>query len=58
MRSYRVWEHGSPDAMRLDLLPDLVPGPGELVVDVKAAGVGFVDVLMVSYRPAFLLTRT
>lgn len=50
MRSYRVWEHGSPKAMKIDTLPALSPGAGEVVVAVKAAGVGFVDTLMVSGR--------
>lgn len=47
MRSYRVWEHGAPDTMRIDDLPDLVPGPGEIAVDVKAAGINFPDVLVI-----------
>lgn len=50
MRSYRVWELGSPKDMKIDTLPDLVPGRDEVVVDVAAAGVGFVDTLVVSGR--------
>lgn len=50
MRSYRVQELGSPRNMKIDELPDLVPGPEEVVVDVAAAGVGFVDTLAVSGR--------
>ncbi|SFU16923.1 NADPH:quinone oxidoreductase family protein [Mesorhizobium sp. YR577] len=50
MRSYRVWELGSPNDMKIEDLPDLVPGQDEIVVDVEAAGVGFVDTLVVSGR--------
>ncbi len=57
MRSYRVWEHGSPSSMRIDTLDDLVPGPGEMVVDVKAAGINFPDVLVVSGKYQILPPR-
>ncbi|MFG1346633.1 NADPH:quinone oxidoreductase family protein [Xanthobacter autotrophicus DSM 431] len=36
--------------MTIDALPDLSPGSGEVAVDVVAAGVGFVDTLVVSGR--------
>lgn len=57
MRSYRVWEHGAPASMRLDEIADLVPGPGEMVVDVKAAGINFPDVLVVSGKYQILPPR-
>jgi len=57
MRSYRVWEHGAPTTMRVDELPDLVPGPGQMVVDVKAAGINFPDVLVVSGKYQILPPR-
>lgn len=38
---------GPPDSLELQDLPDLVPGPGEVAVDVRAAGVNFPDVLTV-----------
>lgn len=57
MRSYRVWEHGAPSTMRVDELPDLVPGPGQMVVDVKAAGINFPDVLVVSGKYQILPPR-
>lgn len=50
MRSYRVWELGSPKAMKIDHLDDLVPGAREVIIAVKAAAVGFVDTLVVSGR--------
>lgn len=50
MRSYRIMEYGSPEAMRIAHLPDPVPGANEVVVDVAAAAVGFVDTLVVAGR--------
>lgn len=48
MRGYRVWEYGAPSTMRLEEIADLVPGRGELVVDVKAVGINFPDGLVIS----------
>ena len=41
----KAW--GPPDSLELQDLPDLMPGPGEVAVDVRAAGVNFPDVLTV-----------
>jgi NADPH2:quinone reductase len=41
----KAW--GPPDSLELQDLPDLVPGPGEAAIDVRAAGVNFPDVLTV-----------
>jgi NADPH2:quinone reductase len=41
----KAW--GPPDSLELQDRPDLVPGPGEVAVDVRAAGVNFPDVLTV-----------
>ncbi|HEV2673046.1 MAG TPA: NADPH:quinone oxidoreductase family protein [Aliidongia sp.] len=57
MRSYRVWEHGLPSTMRIDTLPDLVPQHGEMVVDVKAAGINFPDTLVISGKYQILPCR-
>lgn len=57
MRSYRVWEHGAPSSLRLDEVDGLAPGPGEMVVDVKAAGINFPDVLVVSGKYQILPPR-
>ncbi|SUD69759.1 putative zinc-containing alcohol dehydrogenase [Pseudomonas putida] len=48
MRSYRVHEHGEPYTLQIDELPQLEPKAGEIVVDVKAAGINFPDVLVIS----------
>ncbi len=46
MRAIRVKNFGGPETMRLEETPDLKPGPGQVLVRVKAAGVNPVDVYM------------
>ena len=43
MRALRVHAFGQPPELRLDDLPDPEPGEGEVLVEVKAAGVNPVD---------------
>ena len=43
MKAIRVQEFGGPEVMNLEEVPDLRPGPDEVVVRVKAAGVNPVD---------------
>ena len=47
MKAVRCKDWGPIDSLVVESLPDLVPGAGEVVVDVKAAGVNFPDVLTV-----------
>ncbi|MCC2955880.1 NADPH:quinone oxidoreductase family protein [Massilia sp. IC2-477] len=47
MKAVRCKDWGPIDSLVIEDLPDLVPGKGEVVVDVKAAGVNFPDVLTV-----------
>ncbi|MET8360536.1 quinone oxidoreductase [Micromonospora sp. NPDC005171] len=44
MRAVVVNRPGGPDALEVVRLPDPRPGPGEVLVDVAAAGVNFIDV--------------
>lgn len=44
MRAIRVIQHGGPEQLRLETLPDPEPDSGEVLVRVAAAGVNFVDV--------------
>ncbi|HST67510.1 MAG TPA: quinone oxidoreductase [Mycobacteriales bacterium] len=44
MRAALIRAHGGPEAIEVAELPDPEPGPGQLLVDVAAAGVNFVDV--------------
>jgi len=57
MRAYQVVEFGPPSALQLKEVDDLVPGEGQIVVDVAAAGINFPDVLVVSGRYQILPPR-
>ncbi|MFI9024421.1 NADPH:quinone oxidoreductase family protein [Streptomyces sp. NPDC053560] len=47
MKAWRVHANGEPrEAMRLDEVPDPQPGPGQLLLRVKAANVNFPDALL------------
>ncbi|WP_321953059.1 NADPH:quinone oxidoreductase family protein [Paraburkholderia bannensis] len=50
MRAIRCNQFGPPDTLTLEDLPDLVPGPGQVVIDVKAAAVNFPDVLIIENK--------
>jgi NADPH2:quinone reductase len=43
VKAIRVHEFGGPEVMKLEEVPDLVPGPGQVVVRVYAAGVNPVE---------------
>ncbi|MER6560525.1 NADPH:quinone oxidoreductase family protein [Streptomyces sp. NPDC001027] len=47
MRAALVQEFGPPRSLVLEEVPDLEPGPGEVVIAVGAAGVNFPDILVV-----------
>ncbi len=44
MHGYRVAQHGGVDVLQWQLLPDPVPGPGEVVVKVAAVGINHLDI--------------
>ncbi|GLW52205.1 quinone oxidoreductase family protein [Kitasatospora phosalacinea] len=44
MHAIRIEAHGGPETMRWTELPDPVPGPGEVLVRLAAAGVNYMDV--------------
>ena len=46
MKAIRAHTFGEPDVLQLDEVGDPVPGPGEVVIDVKAAGVNPADTYM------------
>ena len=43
MKAIRVHGFGGPDVMKYEEVPDLVPGPGQVVVRVRAVGVNPVE---------------
>jgi 2-desacetyl-2-hydroxyethyl bacteriochlorophyllide A dehydrogenase len=45
MRAVVLRKVGSPQTLALETIPDPTPGPGEVVIAVRAAGVNFADVL-------------
>lgn len=60
MKAIQVSSFGPAEVMRLVEVPDLVPGPGQVVVQVKAAGVNPVDTYIRSglYQPELKLPYT
>ncbi|SPB16984.1 NADPH:quinone oxidoreductase [Caballeronia novacaledonica] len=53
MRAVRCNQHGLPDTLSVETLPDLHPDAGEVVIDVKAASVNFPDVLVIQNKYQF-----
>jgi len=41
-------EYGPPEKLAIQEFPDPVPGPGEILVGIKAAGINFPDVLLIA----------
>jgi NADPH2:quinone reductase len=46
MRAVRSHDESGPAGVRVDDVPEPKPGPGEVLLDVKAAGLNFPDVLL------------
>jgi NADPH2:quinone reductase len=46
MRAVRCHELTGPSGLRVDDVPEPTPGPGEVLIDVRAAGVNFPDLLL------------
>jgi NADPH2:quinone reductase len=47
LKALIVREHGPLDKLLLEEVPDPVPGPGEVLIDVHAASVNFADLLVI-----------
>jgi NADPH:quinone reductase-like Zn-dependent oxidoreductase len=45
VRALVITEHGSPEVLKIEERPDPEPGPGQVRVAVKAAGINFADLL-------------
>lgn len=46
MRAVRFHEFGGPEVLRLEAVPDPIPGPGEVLVRVRACGVNRLDLFV------------
>src|SRR5689334_12437080 len=44
VKAIRVHEHGGPEVLRYEDVPDPAPKPGEALVEIEAAGVNFIDI--------------
>jgi NADPH2:quinone reductase len=53
MRAIVVRQHGQPDVLEIAEVPDPQPGPGQLLVDVAAAGVNFMDIYQRQGNPPY-----
>ena len=45
MRAVVITRHGSPEVLQVEERPDPTPGPGEVRIAVKAAGINFADLM-------------
>src|SRR3954451_12238720 len=45
MRAVVITKHGGPEVLRVEERPDPEPGPDEVAIEVKAAGLNFADVM-------------
>ena len=57
MRAVIVEEFGQPEDLKFKDIPSPEPQPDEVVIDVKAVGVNFVDLLVIAGRYQFLPER-
>ena len=44
MRAIRIHETGGAETLRLETVPDPMPGPGEVLVRLEAIGVNFIEI--------------
>jgi len=44
MKAIRIHETGGPEVLRVEEVPDPTPGPGELLIEVEATGVNFIEI--------------
>src|SRR4051812_20011267 len=47
MKAFRIHEFGGPEGLRQDDLPTPVPGPGQVLVRIRAASLNYRDLLVV-----------
>lgn len=57
MRAVVLREFGPPESLKVEDIPSPVPSPNEVLVDVHAVGVNFVDLLVITGKYQFLPGR-
>lgn len=57
MRAVVVHEFGSPESLSVEEIASPTPGPDEILIDVQAVGVNFVDLLVIGGTYQFLPPR-
>ncbi len=59
MHAYRIHEFGGPESLKRDELPTPAPGPGEVLIKVKAVSLNYRDLLISKglYNPKLPLPR-
>lgn len=50
MKAVLCRQYGPPSSLVIEDIPDPVPGPGEIVIEMRAAGVNFPDVLIIQNK--------
>ena len=45
MRAVVITRSGPPEVLQVQERPDPAPGPGDVLIDVKAAGINFADLM-------------
>lgn len=45
MRAVVITSHGGPEVLQVQDRPEPRPGPGEVLIDVEAAGINFADLM-------------
>ncbi len=46
MKAIEVTRYGGPDVLQLVEKPDPTPGPGQILIQNKAAGINFADLMI------------
>jgi NADPH:quinone reductase-like Zn-dependent oxidoreductase len=57
VKAIRIHEHGGPEVLRYEDAPDPVPGPGEVLVELRAASLNHLDLWLRKGTPAVPLPR-
>lgn len=53
MKALLCTQFGSPDTLRIQEIPDPIPGPNQVLIGVEACGVNFPDVLIIQNKYQF-----